>query len=378
MLQAVLGEFPCSEGKICLAGKISYSPQESWVFSGSVRQNVLFGSPFCQERYRAVISACALEHDLAQWEHGDRTLVGERGVSLSGGQKARVCLARAVYREADTYLLDDPLSAVDVQVGRHLFSKCIRGFLRDKAVILVTHQLQYLQEAEEIIVMKNGKIQERGVFQDLLKSGLDFSTFLAQDSGEEELGHHLQGPSEPSPVLPRPPGGERKEPGETAAGPQEVKETRSQGSVKAEVYTRYFTSGGGLWPLVFCVAVNILCQALYSGSDVWLSHWTTQEQFKMGQNWTDLPPLGHSSTSVNQTEDVDFLNLNVDETLCGRYFNLLVYAAIVLSLVVCSLIRTLHFFSLCMSSSVSLHNSVFKQLLRAPCRFFDTNPVGKL
>ena len=106
---------------------------------------------------------------------------------LSGGQKARVCLARAVYREADTYLLDSPLSAVDVQVGRHLFRKCIRGFLRDKAVILVTHQLQYLQEAEEIIVMKNGKIQERGDFQDLLKNGMDFSTFLAKDSHEEEV-----------------------------------------------------------------------------------------------------------------------------------------------------------------------------------------------
>ena len=399
VLQAVLGEFPCSEGKICLAGKISYSPQESWVFSGSVRQNILFGSPFCQERYRAVISACALEHDLAQWEHGDRTLVGERGVSLSGGQKARVCLARAVYREADTYLLDDPLSAVDVHVGRHLFSKCIRGFLRDKAVILVTHQLQYLQEADEIIVLKNGKIQERGDFGDLLKNGMDFSAFLAQESQEEEVPQKIPTKrtrtfstiSESQSIRSElsmagitdalHPGTEEEEeePGETqtATAPQEVKETRSSGSVKGEVYYRYFTSGGGLSALVFCVVMNLLCQGLFSASDIWLSHWTTEEQWKIEQNWTGLPPPPAISNQTVVSDDVDVLSLNVDETY-GHYFNLLVYTAIVLSLVVSSMIRTVHFFSLCMSSSVSLHNSVFKQILRAPCRFFDTNPVGKL
>ena len=292
MLQAVLGEFPCSAGRISLAGKLSYSPQESWVFGGSVRQNILFGKPFCQERYSSVISACALEHDLTQWEHGDLTLVGERGVSLSGGQKARVNLARAVYREADTYLLDDPLSAVDVHVGRHLFRKCIRGFLRDKAVILVTHQLQYLQEAEEIIVLKNGKVQERGDFQDLLKNGMDFSAFLAQDShgNEEEVPQKIPTKrtrtfstiSESQSIRSElssagitdalHPGSEEEEDEteetKTATAPQQVKETRSSGSVKGEVYYRYFTSGGGVCALLFCVAMNLLCQALYSASDV--------------------------------------------------------------------------------------------------------------
>ena len=400
VIQAVLGEFPCSAGKISLAGKISYSPQESWVFSGSVRQNILFGKAFCQERYSSVISACALEHDLTQWEHGDRTLVGERGVSLSGGQKARVSLARAVYREADTYLLDDPLSAVDVHVGRHLFSKCIRGFLRDKAVILVTHQLQYLQEADEIIVLKNGKIEERGDFQHLVKNGMDFSAFLAQDTNnEEEVGQKMPRKrtrtfstvSESHSIRSElslagltdalHPGEEEEEEGEgeetkAATSPQQVKEMRSSGSVRGEVYYRYFTSGGGLCALIFCIVMNLLCQGLYSASDIWLSHWTTKEQLKIDRNWTNLPP---PPTVINQTvvtDDVDILNLNVDETY-DHYFNLLIYTGIVMSLVVASMIRTVHFFSLCMSSSVSLHNSVFKQILRAPCRFFDTNPVGR-
>ena len=395
MLQAVLGELPCSSGKICLAGKISYSPQESWVFSGSVRQNILFGKPFCQERYSSVISACALEHDITQWEHGDLTLVGERGVSLSGGQKARVCLARAVYREADTYLLDDPLSAVDVHVGRHLFRKCIRGFLSDKAVILVTHQLQYLQEAEEIIVLKNGKIQERGGFQDLLKNGMDFSAFLAQDN-EEEVAQKI--PTKRTRTFSTisdsqsirselsmagitdalHPGSEDEETEleETktlgSGAPQQVKETRSSGSVKGEVYYRYFTSGGGLSALVFSVVINILCQALYSGSDIWLSHWTTEEQERNEQNWTNLPPPPAITNQSTVVESID-----VDETT-AHYFNLLVYTAIVLSLAACSLIRTRHFFSLCISSSVSLHKQIFKRILRAPSRFFDTNPVGKI
>ena len=101
-----------------------------------MRQNILFGAPLEEERYQAVLTACALQHDLTLWPAGDRSLVGERGVSLSGGQRARVSLARAVYRQADCYLLDDPLSAVDAHVGRHLFTQCIRGFLRDKGIFI--------------------------------------------------------------------------------------------------------------------------------------------------------------------------------------------------------------------------------------------------
>ena len=157
---------------MAVRGSLSYSPQEAWVFGGSVRANILFGEQFEEKRYWEVVEACALAHDFSQWEHRDATLVGERGVALSGGQKARVTLARACYRRAATYLLDDPLSAVDAHVGKHLFEKCIQGLLRDKvssspktftktnplqAVLLVTHQLQYLREADEIVVLAGGR-----------------------------------------------------------------------------------------------------------------------------------------------------------------------------------------------------------------------------
>ena len=131
-LQAILRELPTSNGTVSVRGSLSYSPQEAWVFGGSVRANILFGEQFEEKRYWEVVEACALSHDFDQWEHGDATLVGERGVALSGGQKARVTLARACYRKSATYLLDDPLSAVDAHVGKHLFEKCIQGLLRDK------------------------------------------------------------------------------------------------------------------------------------------------------------------------------------------------------------------------------------------------------
>ena len=115
-----------TSGARSVSGTVSYAPQEPWVFSGSVRQNILFGHPMDGERFARTIRACALEPDLAAWPHGDRTLVGEKGLALSGGQKARVSLARAIYREADVYLLDDPLSAVDARVMGPLFRHCIR------------------------------------------------------------------------------------------------------------------------------------------------------------------------------------------------------------------------------------------------------------
>ena len=380
VIQAILGELPCSEGKISVSGKISYSPQEPWIFSGTVRQNILFGQAHDKDRYSRVLSACALEVDLEQWEAGDRTLVGERGVALSGGQKARVCLARAVYREADTYLLDDPLSAVDVHVGRHLFSKCIRGILKRKAVILVTHQLQYLQEADEILVLKNGRVAERGDFQHLVQKGMDFSSFLAQDSFQEEAStttktaRTFSGVSESQPMMSdisiEDDKDKEKERSQPSDDPKQLEEMRSRGSVKAALYYKYFTSGGGVFSLVFSVVMNIICQVLCSGSDLWLSHWTTQEE-------SVLPDLGLPPPSSNTRNTIPLPGLSIDP-MPNNFFNPGVFSAIVLSLVVFSMIRTVHFFSMCTSSSVTLHNTVFQQVLRAPCRFFDTNPVGKM
>ena len=154
LLNVIVGELAALSGSCKVIGKIAYASQEPWIFSGTIRQNILCGLDYENERYDQVIKACALIKDFELLPQGDATLVGERGISLSGGQKARINLARALYIDADIYLLDDPLSAVDTHVGRHLFDQAINLFLKDKICILVTHQIQYLKEAHQILVLK--------------------------------------------------------------------------------------------------------------------------------------------------------------------------------------------------------------------------------
>uniref|UniRef100_A0A2S2PCH1 Putative multidrug resistance-associated protein lethal n=1 Tax=Schizaphis graminum TaxID=13262 RepID=A0A2S2PCH1_SCHGA len=155
LIQAILRELPLCEGSISVCGTVSYASQDPWLFNGSIQQNILFGSSMDYNRYEEVIKVCALKTDFKQLPYGDRSLVGERGVSLSGGQRARVNLARAVYKQADIYLLDDPLSAVDTHVGKHLFEKCIKDYLKEKTCILITHQIQYLSSVDQIVLMEN-------------------------------------------------------------------------------------------------------------------------------------------------------------------------------------------------------------------------------
>lgn len=155
LLQLLLQELPTVNGKLNVCGRVSYASQEPWLFASTVKNNILFGQTFEKIRYKHVVRACALERDFKQLLHGERTLVGEKGVSLSGGQRARISLARAVYRDADVYLFDDPLSAVDAHVAKHLFGQCIKNYLKEKTRILVTHQVQFLKEADVIVVMNN-------------------------------------------------------------------------------------------------------------------------------------------------------------------------------------------------------------------------------
>ncbi|KAJ1990121.1 hypothetical protein H4R33_001839 [Dimargaris cristalligena] len=142
--------------------RISYSAQVPWIMAGSVRENIIFYSGYEPIRYQWVIECCALGRDLALMEEGDATLVGEKGTNLSGGQRARISLARAVYHDADLYVLDDPLSAVDSQVGRHLFERAIRGLLRDKPVVLVTHQLQFISQCDSVLILDEGRVFTHG------------------------------------------------------------------------------------------------------------------------------------------------------------------------------------------------------------------------
>lgn len=145
---------------------------------GSVRQNILFGRRYERVRYQQVVRVCALLRDFSLLPYGDKTIVGERGISLSGGQRARVNLARAIYKKADIYLLDDPLSAVDAQVGKQIFDECILGYLSDKIVVLATHQLQYMKKVDRILLMDQGMIVGGGDFNQLKETRSAFARMM--------------------------------------------------------------------------------------------------------------------------------------------------------------------------------------------------------
>ena len=156
LLMAILGELPTINGRVTFNGRLAYVPQIPWVFSGTIRDNILFGRSFDTKRYQDILEVCCLQADLHNLPKGDLTEIGHRGVSLSGGQRARVSLARALYSDADIFLLDDPLSAVDAKVGKHLFDSCICGFLSDRTRVFVTHQLNYLIHLDNTIVLSEG------------------------------------------------------------------------------------------------------------------------------------------------------------------------------------------------------------------------------
>ena len=169
LLMSILEELPVSAGHNSCIGKMAYASQTPWVFSGTMRENILFGKTFVEHKYLEIIQACDLEADIACFPKGDLTEIGQRGAILSGGQRARVSLARAIYADADIYLLDDPLSAVDAKVGKHLFDRCIKEILDKRIRILVTHQLQFLKQTDYVIMLENGLVVYEGTYDELAR-----------------------------------------------------------------------------------------------------------------------------------------------------------------------------------------------------------------
>ncbi|XP_037285276.2 ATP-binding cassette sub-family C member 4 isoform X2 [Rhipicephalus microplus] len=409
LLMAILGELRLSAGSAKALGRIAYASQEPWMFTGSLRNNVVFDSTYDRERYRKVIHAAAMERDLYLLPYGDKTLVSDKGVSLSGGQKARVNLARALYYDADIYLLDDPLSAVDTAVAKHLFEVCIRGYLKNKIVILCTHQLQFLKSANHILVLKEGKMLALGSYWQLQRAGIDFVSLLEENltvpdsrrSSFDELAEETCAPVG-SETLDAASPGAFFESNLSLAGsyddshsdiyqsmsdikgsevPVEAEETRSTGSVKSHVYWSYMRAGAGplLMPLLF--VSSILAQAIFNGSDFWLTYWTGQSEAAAKAallNGTEMTAVGVIATVLNKTQGTTSTWTQWWSSLDTVTYNVLVYAIIIGGLLLSSMARTVAFFVMCMRASVNLHNRMFSCIIRAPIRFFDTNPIGRI
>ncbi|XP_063103008.1 ATP-binding cassette sub-family C member 4 isoform X3 [Cavia porcellus] len=368
LLSAVLGELPPSQGLVTVHGKIAYVSQQPWVFSGTVRSNILFGKKYEKERYERVIKACALKKDLQLLKDGDLTVIGDRGATLSGGQKARVNLARAVYQDADIYLLDDPLSAVDAEVGKHLFQLCICQTLHEKITILVTHQLQYLKAASHILILKDGQMVQKGTYTEFLKSGIDFGSLLKKENEEAEPSSVPGTPtlrnrtfSESSVWSQQSSRPSLKDGIPEGQDPENVQvtqseESRSEGKVGFKAYKNYFTAGASWFIIIFLILLNMAAQVTYVLQDWWLSYWANEQS----------TPNVTVNGKGNVTEKLD---LN---------WYLGIYAGLTVATILFGIARSLLVFYVLVNSSQTLHNKMFESILKAPVLFFDRNPIGRI
>ena len=360
-LSAILGEMePLKGSKVYMPhpenaapGFVSYCTQTPWVVNDTLRGNILFGRPFDQERYDQVVEACALLDDINVLPAGDMTEIGERGINLSGGQKARVSLARALYSgDTKVMLMDDPLSAVDAHVGEHIFSKAITGPLsKGLTRVLVTHHVHLLSRCDSVIVLEKGRIKHHGKYRDLIKSGVDFAG--AVDVSKAKHDKESQETKEETPQVQKKEELSAEQKTDLAkSGKKLVKEEeRNMGSVEGSAYWHYAKAGG------YCVALSaIIIQALGRGAELaagfWLAFWAEQ--------------------SVEaELEDDPFSAAQTNRYLAGYSgFQLLGVLGLTFRAIVIAVHR--------LGASKLLHDDLTDRILRAPVSFFDVTPTGRI
>ncbi|KAF7834505.1 ABC transporter C family member 14-like [Senna tora] len=286
LLASVLGEMHKISGKVRVSGTAAYVAQTSWIQNVTIQENILFGLPMKSEKYKEVIRVCCLEKDFGMLEYGDQTEIGERGINLSGGQKQRIQLARAVYQDSDIYLLDDIFSAVDSQTGSFIFKECVMGALRYKTIILVTHQIDFLHNANLILVMRDGKIVQSGNYNKLVESGLDFGSLVAahetslelldssddygQSSKQEESIGKINPQEEPK-------SSHSSNSFNKVASNIIEDEEKETGRVNFEVYKQYCTEAYGWWGGAVIVFMSLLWIVSIMLGDYWLAFETSKD-----------------------------------------------------------------------------------------------------
>ncbi|XP_033345551.1 multidrug resistance-associated protein 4-like isoform X2 [Bombus vosnesenskii] len=373
-LSAILGEIEVTGGHVKVNGSLSYAGQEAWVFGSTVRQNILFGQPYDRQLYQKVVKACSLQRDFKQFPQGDQTVVGERGSSLSGGQKARINLARSLYRQADIYLLDDPLSAVDTHVSKHLFEECIQRYLAGKTRILATHQLQYVKNVDAIILIEQGKVTVFSQFQDLLSQRPEYAELLAaesestEDSSLEKSSMKRQFSS--SSTRSRTPeassgGTDDEEEDENSEKFNDGLEGTSRGVVKGPIFIKYFQTGANLCLACTVLLLFICTQFTASLNDYFVPILVNEEETRH---------YYIAQAKLNATNNTSIENLDIS----SMYNSMYVYTAIIVGLFCIGITRSLTFYKVCILCSQKLHDMAFSALIRTGMRFFDTNPSGRI
>ncbi|KAM3389632.1 hypothetical protein ACQJBY_011653 [Aegilops geniculata] len=370
LLSCILGEMPKLAGAVRVSGSRAYVPQTAWILSGNIRDNILFGNPYDKEKYEKIIQACALTKDLELFANGDLTEIGERGINMSGGQKQRIQIARSVYEDADIYLFDDPFSAVDAHTGGQLFKDCLMGMLKDKTILYVTHQVEFLPAADLILVMQDGKIVQKGRFDDLLKQNIGFEAIVGAHSqaidsvinaesssrilstesqkladSDDEFERENDTDDQVQGIIKQESEHDVSQ-GVNEKGRLTQDEEREKGGIGKTVYWAYLTAvhGGALAPVI--VAAQSFFQMFQVASNYWMA-------------WA-CPPTSATTPRVGLGLLLSvYIMLSIGSALCvfGR--------SILLSLV--GLLTAEKFFK-----------NMLHCILRAPMSFFDSTPTGRI
>lgn len=346
---ALLGEICPFEGNIQIQGKVAYVAQEPWILPfKSVRENIVLDEIFNEIWYKTVISACQLERDFEIFPDGDLTEVGERGITLSGGQRSRISLARAVYSNPDVIFLDDPLSAVDAKVGDSIFKECIQGLLYNSTRILVTHQLQYLTSAHQILLLNElGQIDGLGSYDTLLAShgckvfyipGLQIKmNDLSNPAGsslENTSSLNSDGAASTDVITTDT---------DHIAKKLQVEELSASGTVDNTVYKVYMKAMGGFFLCGSFLFLCVLTQTVIIMSDYFLAYWVRRSE-------------------AEQNDKI----------------YVVIYCVLVSCAITFSFTRSTSFMYAASKASQTLHDTAFFKVLNTPIRFFDVNSTGRI
>ena len=327
---------------IYINGKIGYVSQIPWIQNETIKNNILFFKEYEDEKYEKVLEKCQLKYDLDILEGGDNTEIGEKGVNLSGGQKVRISLARAVYSNPDIYLLDDPISALDANIGKKIMNDLIINYLKNKTRIIVTHALQYLQYMDRIIYMKNGRIEWSGSFQEILNQEFFISMKKLSKLNESKKESKKKEKEKNDKKI------------KTSSGKEIVKiikeEDQEIGSVKISVYINYSKYMGGIFYLFAIFLVGCIMQTNLGGGDLWLAYWSSPENQDISKN--------------DQKSKWVFFYV-----YCGLSVSSVIFCLIYTSLMAFGHLRLSRY----------LHKDMILHLVKAPINLFhDTIPRGQI
>ncbi|KAL5511261.1 hypothetical protein ACEPAH_4476 [Sanghuangporus vaninii] len=344
LLQSLVGEMRRVDGEVVFGGSVAYVPQQPWIMNATLQENVLFGKNDDNAKFEEVVHACSLQHDINMLPNGVDTEIGEKGINLSGGQKARVSLARAAYSDCDIVLLDDPLSAVDAHVGKAILKDCLlSGPLANKTRVLVTHALHVLAKTDYIYMMDNGKITEEGTFHDLMKDGKEFAKLIEEFGANEE-----ENESDSDTVKVDAKAEVFSKAADSPDGKKDrlqlmSEEERNTGAVSWSTYKEYLRHAGGIIWAPVIILLLALMQGASVGNNLFLGFWT--------------------ALSISGFSEGDYMG---------------VYAALGVAQAVLTFLSSLIFCLVGLYAALRLFKTALMGVLRSPVSFFDTTPMGRI